>query len=167
LTAGVAPAACKEVVMNDKSSEAGPASVSRLAVIAYADACGAARAWGEGQASTLLCLLGLEYGGEIEALRDAAVHQAAVEVWVAATGRILIGQCLEIVKQGTTHDEQSAWEEDEDGIPYLAHRHRKTSLNGPARAATEAAAALRTFVEAVERSLDIDAALARYGLPER
>lgn len=153
--------------MSDKTLEAGLVPVAYLAVVAFADACAAARAWGEGQASTLPGLLGPEHKAEIEALRDAAIHQAAVDVWAAATGRNLLARCLEIVEQGTTHSEHCEWEEDEDGIPRVAYRHRKTSLDGSAEAATQAAAALRTVLEAIERSLDIDAALARYRLSAR
>lgn len=167
LTAGVGPVVCKEVVMNDKTSEAGLASVACLAVIAYADACAAARAWEEGQADTLAGLLGPDLEPEIETLRDAAIHQAAVEPWAATTGRVLIGRCLEIVEQGTTHQDKSEWAEDEDGMPHVAWRHRRTILDEPAKVATRAATALQTMVEAIERSLDIDAGLARYRLLDR
>jgi hypothetical protein len=52
-------------------------------------------------------------------------------------------------------------------MPHVAWRHRKTFLDEPAKVATRAATALQTMVEAIERSLDIEAGLARYRLLDR
>lgn len=153
--------------MDDRTMEAGLAPVLMMAVEAYAEACAAARAWGEGPASRLVDLLGQEHAHEIEELRDAAVHQAAVEPGAAATARALIKRCLEIVERGTRVDEQCEWEEDGDGMPYVVHRYRKSALDEKAEAAIQAAKALRIMAEAIERSLDVDAALERYGVHVR
>lgn len=64
-------------------------------------------------------------------------------------------------------DERCEWEEDEEGMPYVVHRYRNSVVDEKTEAAIQAAKALRTMAEALERSLDIDAALSRYGVHAR
>lgn len=153
--------------MNDTTLQTGRAAVVNQAVAAFADACAAARAWGEGPAGALPDILGGAHRTEIEALRDAALHQAAVEEWAAATARMLIERCLEIAERGTRVVERCDWEEDDNGMPYIAHRSRESIVGATAEAAIRAATALRTVAEAIERSLDIDAAITRYRVFDR
>ena len=153
--------------MNDRTLPAGLVAILDMAITAYAEACAAARRWGEGPASALPAILGPEHHADIEALRDAAIHQAAVEPWAAATARELLVRCLDIVDRGSRVIETPVWEEDETSMPYVAYCHRDVILDAAAEAAARAAAALQALATAIELSLDVDAAMARYGVPAR
>ena len=153
--------------MDDWTGTAGGMSAAVMAVQAYAAGCAAAAAWAEAPATRLVALLGPAQAAEIEALRDAAAPRQAIEPWAAATARALMAPCEAIVECGTQIRERTEWEEDEDGRFVEIVVGRDTLRTADAEAAAQAARELMVVAEAIERCLDIEAAMERYGLPGR